>query len=169
MPAFAGTQELNSMKKFKFKLEPVLRYRENLADQAKDELLKAQKERNMTEEQLNKLVEQTETNKKIFKEQQKGLMNVHEILDQLSYIAHLKSSAFKKANELQEKESVVETKREQYMERSRDKKVIEKLKEKKHTSYIKELNEKEQKALDESAIGRFARKEEIEEQEKKDE
>lgn len=157
------------MKKFQFKLEPILKYRENLADQAKDELLKAQKERNMTEEQLNELVEKTEANKKIFKEQQQGLMNVHEILDQLSYIAHLKSSAFKKAGELQEKENALDGKREQYMERSRDKKVMEKLKEKKRISYMKDISDKEQKALDESAINRYARKDELDEQEKDDE
>lgn len=129
-----------------------------MADQAKEELLKAQKERNMTEEQLNQLVKRTEENKKIFKEQQKGLMNVHQILDQLSYIAHLKSSAYAKAGELQQKEEQVDGKREQYMERSRDKKVIEKLKDKKHVSYMKEYTDKEQKALDESSVTRYARK-----------
>lgn len=150
------------MKKFKFKLEPVLKYRENLAEQAKEELLKAQKDRNITEDQLNELIKKTEANKQIFKEQQKGLMNVHEILDQLSYIAHLKSDAYHKANELDKKEELLENKREQYMERSKDKKVIEKLKEKKHVSYMKDLTEKEQKSLDESSVTRFARKKESE-------
>lgn len=148
------------MKKFNFKLESVLKYRKTLADQAKDELAKAHKSRDDSEQALTEAIEKEGNHREVFKEdQKKQIIDIHSMLAHLRYLAHLVGDKRHKQRELFQKEKELENKRRIYVEKSRDKKAMEKLKEKKKSEYLRETMNVEQKVIDESAVMRHSRKE----------
>ena len=146
------------MKKFNFKLDSVLKYRKILCDQAKDNLAKAHKERQDTETELNTTIdEEYKQREKFRKEQVVGKMNIRHVLDRLSYMAHLAGHKRQKKHELVENEKKVNQQRDIYVEKSKEQKVLDKLKEKQKVDYIKKIGSLEQKQIDESGINKHTR------------
>lgn len=147
------------MKKFNFKLESVLKYRKILCDQAKEDLAKANKERQDIEAELHAVDEEEVRQREKFKENQSmGQIDVRHILHQLSYMAHLGLCKKEIKHDLAENKKKIDEKRAAYLDKSRDQKALEKLKDKNKLDHIKDALREEQAAIDESAITRHSRK-----------
>ncbi len=135
-----------------FSLETVLGYRKRLEDIAKNRLFKAQTEKQQVQDKLSQ--EQTgythliET---LDRRQTEGI----EILDLIRYedqIQFTKNRIIAIKKTLSEKTARVVVEREQLIQRSKERKIMEKLKEKQNQSWQEHLNKKEAALLDEIAI-----------------
>lgn len=148
------------MKKFKFKLDSILKYRNVLNDQAKDELASAIKDGSQKQEELRHVAEMEYSNKQKFKQecQTKGCMDIRAMLDRLSYIAHLNRQRRQKTQELRECEHKIDARRDQYIKRNKDKQVLEKFEQRKKDQHQAYVTREEQNLIDESGAGGCQRK-----------
>lgn len=150
------------MKKFKFNLEPVLRHRKKMHDKAQQEFYQAKNFLDEQKDDLGKIEEKEKNHRENFKIQQKGKINLHDTVNHFRYLLHLKDKKKEKQKEIEAKEEEVNHHLEKLVESSKDKKVIEKLKEKKLRTFLKQIMDVEQKDTDESAVNRFIQKERLE-------
>lgn len=135
-----------------FSLETVLKYRKRLEDIAKNRLFEAQSEKMQVQEKLleeeNGYAQLLET---IDRRQSEGI----DILDLIRYEDHIHFSknriiAIKKT--LAEKIARVAAEREHLIQRSKERKIMEKLKEQQNKNWREYLDKKEAAQLDEIAI-----------------
>lgn len=135
-----------------FSLDTVLNYRKRLEDIAKNRLFEAQTAKRKVQE---KLIEEeqsyTELLETLYRRQTEGI----DILDLIRYEDQIRFSknrivAIKKT--LAEKNTRVVEEREQLIRRSKERKIMEKLKEKQNQAWQEHLNKKEAALLDEIAI-----------------
>ena len=153
------------MKKFKFRLQTVLDYRERVCDQLKGELLKANQALLEAEQEVLRL-------EHLFLE---NTLNIQELMTassvqlnaQLSQSLNLKIEKAKETVEI--KKQQVAHALEAYQEATKELKAVNVLKERKLHEFNLKLAEHESLALDELAVQRAARKGfEKQEQELKD-
>lgn len=135
-----------------FSLETVLDYRKRLEDIAKNRLFEAQKAKRMVQERLTAEEQAySELIETLDRRQFEGI----DILDLIRYVDQIQFSqnrivAIKKT--LAEKNALVVEEREQLILRSKERKIMEKLKEKQNQAWREYLNKKEAALLDEIAI-----------------
>ncbi len=135
-----------------FSLETVLDYRKRLEDIAKNRLFEAQSERQKVQDKLTQeetgYVQLLDTLDRL---QAEGIAVLELIRyeEQILFTKH-RIVAIKKT--LSEKITRVAAEREHLVKRSKDRKVMEKLKEKQNRSWREYLNKKEAALLDEIAI-----------------
>ncbi|MBF0376031.1 MAG: flagellar export protein FliJ [Desulfamplus sp.] len=145
------------MKKFNFKLQPVLKYREHLENLARQEYVQALMNVKDAEQQI-KIMEQALESmaNNIEQETRKGIpaplfRQYNEYLDSLENDINLK----RKENERLEK--ILAVKQQTLTKKSVEKKVIERLKEKKKSEYVEEFMAEEQKRADDMTSLKTAR------------
>ena len=135
-----------------FSLDTVLNYRKRLEDIAKNRLFEAQSELHKVQEKLTQ--EETSYAELIItleRRQTEGM----EILDLIRYedqILFTKNRIIAIKKTLAEKISRVAAEREHLIQRSKERKIMEKLKEKQNASWREHLDKKEAALLDEIAI-----------------
>jgi flagellar FliJ protein len=135
-----------------FSLETVLDYRKRLEDIAKNRLFEAQTAKRMVQERLAAEEQAyTELIETLDRRQFEGI----DILDLIRYVDQIQFSqnrivAIKKT--LAEKNARVVEEREQLILRSKERKIMEKLREKQNQAWREHLNKKEAALLDEIAI-----------------
>lgn len=137
---------------FEFRLQKLLDIRKDIEDKSKLEFKEAQRERNLVEEELNKL---------------KGKYNIHRNIDsyesivqqkmQQNYLNALNYAIDETAVSLENKKKIVEQKRSKLKQSQVDKKTVEVLRENQESAFIKEQNSIEQKTNDEFALYGFIR------------
>lgn len=138
------------MKKFKFKLERILKYRESIKDEKKRVLtLKNQKLFN-AEERLKNLQYEAENNG--IKE---GVVNINYLILTGQYGEYLYLEIEKQKEEIEKIKLEVEEARKEYLEASKEAKSLEILKEKQETEYKKNLLKEEEKENDNTMVQRF--------------
>lgn len=135
-----------------FSLETVLNYRNRLEDIAKNRLFEAQTAKQKVQE---KLVEEERTYSELIEIVDRRQSEGIDILDLIRYEDQIRFSknrivAIKKT--LAEKIARVVEEREQLIRRSKERKIMEKLKEKQNLAWQEHLNKKEAALLDEIAI-----------------
>lgn len=134
------------MKKYAFKLEKVLKYRDSLVEQKKIEVTKA-----------NQVVKEKETLLQEAKEERKR------VVEERNQLRHFKINDIKKYTEyfkimdrrikyyeydLIKAQKFLEGKKQEYVESLREKKVLVKLKEKDQLKYDYEMRKEEEKLID---------------------
>ena len=135
------------MKRFRFSLEKVLKFREFSEQEAKNELGRAISILNAIE---NNIKHNALVHGQAVQERFSGI-NTAGVLSMLAwdnYILRLEQEAQRLAEEAAQAELVVEEKRNIYLEASRELKVMEKLKEKREQEYRKEMFAAETRELD---------------------
>lgn len=145
------------MKKFKFKLETVLRLRQKVLEDRMLELARITGVLNDAREKLNSLSEsQNKINDSLIQ-----MYSKNEILD-LKDVEIKKNYLFKLAQNMKQQEyliiqikQAVTEKQNEVREALKDKNIIEKLKEKQLERYKKEFDRKETAELDDMAINRY--------------
>lgn len=142
---------------FQFRLQRVLKYRETIEDTRKKEFaeisriyeLEAEKLRSLQEEQSEKLQELGEL--------QRGILNLLVILFYHAYLGRLRTEIDAQAKRVEEVRLEKEQKREALIQASKDKKVLERLRERELEAYQKEEDRKLQIFMDEIGTSKAAR------------
>jgi len=145
------------MKKFKFSLEPLLRYRTFIEQKAKQELAEALKNLSDCEEEIKKLEnDKTQAMITMDNEMAKGITSDQYRLH-TSFLDSLDAMILSEEDRRIKLMKVVREKQQILAKRSVDKKAIENLKQKKKTEYLEEMALSEQKMSDEIIMARKAR------------
>lgn len=140
-----------------FSMEPVLRYRQQLEDEARRKLFTSLEKEEKIRNELNRLLEQLSTlYTDLSNERTHGttvdrlLLFERSIVLQQEQIVSLQTA-------LEDQERVVERRRRHLLQASQDKKALEKLKERQNLAYKKYRDKKENAMLDEIAVLRYGR------------
>ncbi len=137
------------MKNFEFKLEKVLNVREIEEDLAQNELVKAHHKARKIEKNINDLNEiQNET----YNFLRRDNVDPAKSLQARRYLNVNRTKINKAERRLEKQDKIVDEKREEVVEKSQNRKMLETLKEKAADKFYKKALEKEQKELDELAI-----------------
>jgi len=145
------------MKQFKFNLEPVLDQRKRQHDKAQETLAKAALHCRQGEEELRAIEREKQKKRDDFKNEQKGALDISSLVQHLRYLTYLGRSSKIKAEDLVLRQEEVARCKEAMIRIFRDKKAIEKLKEKRQQEYMTDVRAAEQKSIDETATGRYIR------------
>jgi flagellar FliJ protein len=142
------------VKAFKFKLERILSLRKYREREWEIKLAA------VTGEcvQLRREIEEREEGSVRELKQRSGLLETRALLASHLYMARLQQESAKKRSKLSEKERQREEVQREYLDASKDRKVLDKLKEKRSSSYVKEQKVEEVKQVDDINTGRAARR-----------
>lgn len=145
------------MKKFQFKFETVLKVKESIEEKLKKELLKLHK---LQYEQYQILEKIKEEKKQISHDITKQLnTDIQSLIFFEQYLNLLRKQIDETMKKIQDLQKQIDTKRDEYINASKEKKTFERLKENYLNEYNKLIISNEQKILDEIAINKFNRKE----------
>lgn len=145
------------MNKFKFKLETVLKVKARVEDLRKIELREAETRREKAKSELCRCRDEVETNTRLCREKFQKRIIPEEANNYHLYLTWLNRQADLALLKLQECEREVAERRQRLIEASKEKKILEKLKEKAYQAFQAEQLSAEIKFLDELGTGRFIR------------
>ena len=146
------------MKRFQFKLESVLKHRIRLEDLEKKELADVFRELHEAHGVLKSLNEDfSRTQKSIEREESIKNLNIEKIVMYESYMLYCKRMTERQIIHIEQIDKRVEKKRQEFIKASKARRVIDRLKEKQYYAYMKEMDDKNQKFIDEMAIVKFIR------------
>lgn len=135
-----------------FRLHTVLRYRRTLENRAQERLIRSREE----EERLSReLAREQECLRELcteLEDKKRQGMNVGEILVYQNHLRRLRNLIAQRESELQSARDDVARKKQELSRRSRERKLMEKLKEKQDSRYEQYLEDKEKQELDEIAV-----------------
>ncbi|MEG0641813.1 MAG: flagellar export protein FliJ [Clostridium sp.] len=138
---------------FKFKLQKVLDYRENVEKQGKEDFANKLMKFNNIKTALNEMIlKKKETRDKNYISKFK---TSNDFIVFQRYVGYLDNSIEEKRNMLSEAERILERARLELIKNTKDKKIIEILKESAFEEYIDNDNRVEQKKLDDIAINSY--------------
>ena len=137
--------------KHKFRLAQLLKYRKSIEDKRRIALAMIEEKRFREEEKLFRLREAQRSYHSQLKNGQ------GEILQHLSCLEALAHESFSRREALQELLREVLEAKEQLLEASKARKIVEKLRDKEFERYKQHMLKQERKYLDEIATGRFIR------------
>jgi flagellar FliJ protein len=137
---------------FKFRLEPVVSLRKQVERERKSALALARKDLGRKEARLVNLCEhKDDCQNQMGQEMSEGNLDVTGNLIYYAYIEKLADDIAAQAIEVKQSREDVETKRDLLLESSKEKKMLEKLKERMKERYIANAKKCEQGSLDETA------------------
>ena len=150
------------MKKFKFSLDKVLRQREIQVDIRKKEFIDAEKLLDDEIQKLNEFTAQKEHAIAHRRETVSSTTSWSASVEQINLFLSGQDLRIKNQTErLTEFRNLVESRREILQVALTEAKMIEKLKEKKKSEFVKEVLKKEQQEMDELSVVRFSRNENL--------
>jgi len=144
------------MKRFQFRLDPLLRYREFLMEQAQQEVATVRVAVQACEERIARHEKAyDETAHELDQEMSAGV-DVKRYKHYTDYLAGIESDLKKEQHALKELLTHLEEKQAQLSQRSIDKKVLENLKNRRREEYYREMMDTMQKETDDIVIVRKA-------------
>jgi len=149
------------MNKFKFKLETVLKVKARIEDLRKLELREAESRRDKARLELFRWQKEIADHIRLYREKFQQRINPEEANNYHRYLTWLNRQADLAALQLQEREKEVAERRQKLVEASKERKILEKLKEKAYQNYQAEQLRAEIQFLDELGTGRFIRDQNI--------
>lgn len=144
------------MKRFSFRLEPVLEYRSGREEKAIQEQSRARKK---YVEQLDKLENICHKLKGAL-EAETGSITAEECLFRSLYIDRLKGDRVSQEKEVAVALRELEKKRQKMIDARRDRLALQKLKDKQYGQYVKDMERAETKAIDDQCMVMTGRKRE---------
>ncbi len=144
------------MKKFQFRFQTILDIRARELEKAELKVAEAQMELNKATEKLNQLKEKLKNTRQNLK----TIISTGEVIDIVlvnnhhNYISSLKRKIFYQHRTIEEKEDILNTKRQEMLKIRQKKMMLEKLKEKDLKAYLNELEHIDRKMIDEIATNR---------------
>lgn len=143
------------VKKFKFNLQSVLNLKEFKEELLKQDLCKLLGKLNKENKIFNVLMEElTKTKNKLDKELSGNIEGV-KVIECNSYMEYLNSLITDQNKIIEAIKVVIEQKRAEILKNEIEKKVIEKLKGKQFSNYVKDINTRTQKNMDDMTIQRI--------------
>jgi flagellar FliJ protein len=143
------------MKRFKFSLEKILELRKYHERETEIDLGRAVGALTLIEKNIASVASETY---RAWEERYSPEYGINELLTRDLYITRLETTREKLLQEAAKAEQKVEEKRGVYLEASRNRKVIDKIREKRETEYRRAMFVEETKELDDIANGAGARK-----------
>ncbi len=138
------------MKKFRFRLERVLQYKEALKNERMKELL----EKNMLVREKNEHLRELESAMLLNTLEQNAMLAAEQLYLAQAYGSRLKSEIELTKEELAEAEKHAQEAMKKYVEASKEEKSLQVLKDKKREEYEEEIQREETNFLDELAVQR---------------
>jgi flagellar protein FliJ len=137
------------MPDFKFKLNAVLEYRKKIEDIKKKELAELKELLRREEVLLRELDKKRNDILEQLKTRQKGVINLEDIINYSNYLNDCREKILQQIVLIKQLIDNVEAKREDLVSASKDKKIIEKLKENQYKEFKETMDKIETKLLDE--------------------
>ena len=133
---------------FKYQFETILNLKIRMEDMKKGELKLALEKLQKEKEKLTNLNNEKETQYKVFKEKQEEKFTAEDLRAFNNYINALNKKIDEQATMVLKEEKKVSKVREELVKVSKEKKMFEKLKEKKYEEYMQEYYAAEQQVVD---------------------
>lgn len=137
------------MAKFKFRLQPLLNIKIQLEDSAKNELGKAVQKLEEEKEIGRSLLEHREKYINEFNEKASKTVRIDELRSYTMYISRLAKNIDDQNKNIKEASDSVDKYREELIKIVKERKILEKLREKKFNEYLIDMSKDEQKRMDE--------------------
>ncbi|MDI3473173.1 MAG: Flagellar FliJ protein [Thermotogaceae bacterium] len=142
------------MKRFNFRLQRLLNLKNSLEERKKTEINRTLAEINSINEEINGKEKQIE--QELFKlSRMLSEIDVRMILDWHSYLSKLDDEKKEFEQKKYEKEQELQNKIKEYLQLSKEKKILVNLRERKFAEYLNEIDKIERTYMDEQAIMRF--------------
>ena len=142
---------------FQFSLQSLLDHRIRLEEARQKEFSDRKKKYLREEERLARLVwDRSRCSKEFSQKQAEGVL-VTESLLYTAYLARLADEIRIQQKAVEQAAAKMEKKRQELVQALKDRKTIEKLKEKKYRDYLRAAKKLEEKLMDEVAVTRFGR------------
>lgn len=144
------------MKKFVFKFEPIIRIKEVLEKKIMKEISLIEKE---IEQSISKEKLLVKKKSDLFDSINCGQIKIYEYKSAKSHIKTIEKEIFNYERKIEELKNRKELKREELIQKKKELKIFETLKENKKEEFLFESNREELKRLNEIAINNYIRKE----------
>ncbi len=139
------------MNRFIFRLQSVLRLREIKEDEKKREFGTAMQKLHHEENKLEHLDSSLQSHENNMGEQGKGTVTTAQLTNNFNYARSLDGKIDNQKKKVIEEETVVEGKREELVQSTKQKKILERLKERKREYHEKAVVKEEQDLIDDIA------------------
>ena len=136
----------------RFELEQVLKYRLEVERMRKHEFAAAKQEMEQANDELKQQEAVTDNISRQFHEKHADMDSIEEIRRYSDFFTRKREDIKKKQEQLEQLEQILDGRREVLLDATKEKKVLESLKEKKKQERKKESAQKEQAFMDEIAI-----------------
>ena len=137
-----------------FQLDKVLDHRKRLEDIAANRLFEARRQKKLVREKLYRETKNLELLVAKTEELQSRTIRILDLINYENQIDYLKNNIHAIKNKLQEKTETMQKEHQTLLERSKDRQIMESLKEKQNRSWREHLDKSEVSMLDEIAIVR---------------
>ncbi|MEC9282152.1 MAG: flagellar FliJ family protein [Bdellovibrionota bacterium] len=144
------------MKKFKFKYESVLKLRASKEDKAKRDYAEALERETSAKKEKQSCIENVKKYREYIAVLEKS-GQIHEIINILEIIRGTESKIHYKEQEILGLAHITKQKHHVYMELYKDRKALEKLKEKQSEAYTKDAKKKQTRKIEDMVLSRFGR------------
>ncbi|MGI6083819.1 MAG: flagellar export protein FliJ [Acetivibrionales bacterium] len=134
---------------FKFRLQTILRLKEQLEKNAKNELGAAIRKMEEEKSRLKVIEDNIDITTNDFRTACSGIIRPEKIKELKTYLEHLQYEREKQKENVKRQQKNVDKIRERLVEIMKERKVLENLKEKEFQEYLKEEGKKEQLQVDE--------------------
>ncbi len=146
------------MKRFNFRLKKVLKHREIVENLRKEKLGKAKSELKKERDLLRKMEDTRRRTREELKERRSNLISLPEALIYETYLERMDEEVGLQTTKAVQLSQKVEKTRQDLLEASQEKKIVEKLKERREEEYSNEMKRFEQGLSDEASVNQFNRK-----------
>lgn len=146
------------MKRFNFRLKKVLKHREIVENLRKEKLGKAKSELKKERDLLRKMEDTRRRTREELKERRSNLISLPEALIYETYLERMDEEVGLQTTKAAQLSQKVEKTRQDLIEASQEKKIVEKLKERREEEYSNEMKRFEQGISDEASVNQFNRK-----------
>lgn len=144
------------MKKFRYRLEPVLKMKAHVEKQRQKEHAVALQQVSIQKEQLESIAAERQQTCELQRERMTGTLRPHQLLSASRYLVKLKRDTITGSELLRGLEREAEVRRMRLVEATKQKKIHEKLKEKLQQKFVTEIEDHEKKELDEIAVNGYS-------------
>jgi flagellar protein FliJ len=145
------------MKRFSFKLEPVLAYRKLLEDGEAQKLTQIQTAILEAQDRIRKTDREISHYLSVLKEQTSGTLEIERIRHLTAYLDKLRNDAVRASQQLSKLKADWQSQLEKLMEARKNREIVEKLKHKSLVLHHHEAQALERKLLDELSVMQFGR------------
>lgn len=146
------------MKKFKFRLNTVLKVKQKKEDSLKTELVGLKKILELETSRLNKLKNDKLACQKELKQLRSKDIDINKLALYEYYLEALKQKIANQTSRVEGCKVAVGEKKAELLEASKEKKAVEKLHDKRYSEYLSDVQSAEQKIFDEISTVRYGRK-----------
>lgn len=145
------------MRRFSFRLEPILRYRRMVEEMRKTELAAARVEYNLARTRLEEVIRRREELEGVLKRREAKGLSAAEAQLYLRYLAALRDLEAVRKEELERARGKLEMARSRLLESRRDRRAVEILRERELEKFKAEMRREELKLINEVSNNKTAR------------